>query len=463
MVLGAAIAEAFVNVRPRTDGFKQQTEAEVGGAFQSAARMGKFALIGLAGAVALAAGPLMNLSRNMELMGAKAATVFGDQLGSVQKWAGESAAAMGLSSAKAVGLAASFADLLIPMGFTRQQAADMSTGVVGLSGALAEWSGGTRTAAEVSQILAKAMLGEREQLKELGISITEADVQQRLFEKGQQDLTGAQLQQAKATATQELIFEKSTDAQAAYATGGDTLARQQSELRATLDTVKEQIATALIPVFKAAISIVGDAVSWFKEHETVAKTLGITLGVVLVGLIGAYIISMIGAAAATIAATWPILAIIAAIAALVWGVQTLLRHFGVSWEGIKDVVASAASFIGSRIGSIVGAFGSIGAAIAAVIGWVQRFIDKLRSIRLPSWLDPGSPSPFEKSLKNTVGHMRDLVRATPDELGFAGRPAAFAGGYRAATIVVEIDGRQIIRAVGQPLVDSIRVKTAHRR
>ena len=60
------------------------------------------------------------------------------------------------------------------------------------------------------------MLGEREQLKSLGISITEADVKQRLLKMGMEDLTGVQLQQAKATATQQLIFEKSTDAQAAF-------------------------------------------------------------------------------------------------------------------------------------------------------------------------------------------------------------------------------------------------------
>jgi hypothetical protein len=47
-------------------------------------------------------------------------------------------------------------------------------------------------------------------------------------------LTGAALQQAKAIATQQLIFEKSTDAQKAYEEGAESLTRKKAELKATL-------------------------------------------------------------------------------------------------------------------------------------------------------------------------------------------------------------------------------------
>jgi hypothetical protein len=64
-------------------------------------------------------------------------------------------------------------DLLKPMGFTADQAADMSTEMVGLAGALSAWSGGTIDAAGVADIMTKAMLGETDGLKALGISMGE--------------------------------------------------------------------------------------------------------------------------------------------------------------------------------------------------------------------------------------------------------------------------------------------------
>jgi hypothetical protein len=191
----------------------------------------------------------------LELQGRKSLAVFGDELANVERWASENATAMGLTSQQATGLAANFADLLIPMGFARDEAAGMATDVVGLSGALAEWSGGQRTASEVSQILAKAMLGERDGLKELGISISEADVQVRLLAKGQKELTGTALEQAKALATQELILEKSKDAQAAYAEGADTASRAQSEFNARMAEAQAEMQQKLLPVYAETLSL----------------------------------------------------------------------------------------------------------------------------------------------------------------------------------------------------------------
>lgn len=234
-----------------------RTFAKMGRAAQGFGRvLGKVAKVGaigtaiLGGAMLAAAPTVMDMAANIELMGKKANTVFGSQIGKIKAWARENATAMGLTSREATGLAANFADLLIPMGFTRKEAAGMSTDVIGLSGALAEWSGGQRTAAEVSESLAKAMLGEREELKGLGISISEADVSARLMKKGQEELTGAALAQAEALATQELILEKSKDAQAAYAKGSGTLARKLAEGRAGLKSFGETLLVAVTPALK---------------------------------------------------------------------------------------------------------------------------------------------------------------------------------------------------------------------
>lgn len=184
----------------------------------------------------------------LEQMDMKAKTVFGGQIGSVNKWADNNARAMGLSSMEATGLAANFADLLIPMGFARDEAAKMSTEVVGLAGALSQWSGGTKSAAEVTEILNAAMLGETDGLKSLGISISAADVQAQIAAKGQAKLTGAARQQAEAQAIQTLIFQKSTDAQKAFADGGSPLLSAQAKLKGMFAQIRDEMVMKLVPV-----------------------------------------------------------------------------------------------------------------------------------------------------------------------------------------------------------------------
>jgi hypothetical protein len=212
--------------------------------------------VGAIGSVVAFSGTIIKAGAEMEAMDAKAETVFGDSLGRVTNWADTNAKAMGLTSREAINAGASIADLLKPMGFTEEAATDNSIALLELSGALSAWSGGTRTAAEVSQIFTKAMLGEREELKSLGISISEADVQARLSAKGQEKLTGASLAQAKALATQELIYEKSTDAQKAWADGSMDGVKAQNEAKSAVTRLTEVLNESLYPVLVDLVPVI---------------------------------------------------------------------------------------------------------------------------------------------------------------------------------------------------------------
>jgi len=206
---------------------------------------------------------LFNTGAQMEAMAKKARTVFGEALPQVTAEAEKNARAMGLTNAQYVAAAANIQDLLVPMGFQRKEAADISTQLVNLSGALSEWTGGQRTATEVSEILNKALLGEREELKSLGISISEADVKAQLAAKGLDKLTGAALEQAKAAATLELILNKSRDAQAQFADESDSAVRRQAELSAKISEIVEKLSTLLLPVFESLVSIASSVVDVF--------------------------------------------------------------------------------------------------------------------------------------------------------------------------------------------------------
>lgn len=265
MVVGSdkyiAKLEEVQELKGRLDAHNQAIRGTKQGYDLLSAGAGKF--IGIAaGAFAvdslLAFGEqLFNTASSMDALQKKAKVVFGDTLPLITTEAEENAREMGLTNAQYIAAAAGIQDLLVPMGFQRKEAAGISAELVNLSGALSEWTGGQVSSTEVSKILSKALLGEREELKQLGISLSDADIKAALAAKGLDKLTGAALEQAKATTTLELILAKSTDAQAAYADGAGSLVRQQAEASAKIQEVAEKLATLLLPVFNRLISVAG--------------------------------------------------------------------------------------------------------------------------------------------------------------------------------------------------------------
>jgi len=214
----------------------------------------------------------------MDALDKKARTVFGTSLPKVTAEAERNATAIGLTTSQYINAAAAIQDILVPMGFQRDRAADISTQLINLSGALSEWTGGQVTSTQVADILSSALTGEREQLKQLGIVLSQADIDARLADKGLSALTGTMRQQAEAAATLELIMEKSTDAQAGFAAGADSAVRRQAELAAKTQEVTEKLATLLLPVFEALAAVagtvvgaIGDVVGLFDDMINPAK------------------------------------------------------------------------------------------------------------------------------------------------------------------------------------------------
>lgn len=222
---------------------------------------------------------LFDLADSVETVVWKSQIVFWEFFWQMDAFAAETAWAMGLSRSEFLKTAAGIQDLLIPMWFTREAATWMTQDMIGLSGALSEWSAWQYTAAEVGDIMAKAMLWEREQLKSLWIAISEEDVKNQMLIDTKKGLTFETEAQAKAIATQTLIMEKSTDAQVAYAEGAETLTRKKAEMTATLWTLRETIAASLLPAFYEVVEVLQPIIEktaesiekWFENKENVDK------------------------------------------------------------------------------------------------------------------------------------------------------------------------------------------------
>lgn len=210
---------------------------------------------------------MLTLGGQIEATNVKIDTVFGAQADTIRQWADETNESFGVTDTQLAGMAASMGDLLKPMGFTTEQAADMSREAIELAGALSAWSGGTRSTAEVSEILTDALLGEYESLKSLGISIDASEVATRALAIAQAEGRTEVTRMDEALAAQQLIVEKSTDAQTAWTNGSMDNIRTQNELAAAFAEVRESLAEALYPaLISVGQWIVRSLIPWIRER-----------------------------------------------------------------------------------------------------------------------------------------------------------------------------------------------------
>lgn len=230
---------------------------------------------------------LFGLASGMEQIERRANVVFGDNLDRARRRVDQLNESLGLSQTSALGAAAGIQDILVPMGFARDAATDMSLELLELGGALAGNTGGLRTAEEAHQALIAALTGEREQLKAYGVVLNEETVKARAAQLATEGMTFATEQQAKAYATMLLATEASGDAIALWNDRGDTMAEKANEARARMAEAKEELAVGLAPALLAGAEfgagfagVLGDVAGFAMENKEALM--------ILVGAIGAY-------------------------------------------------------------------------------------------------------------------------------------------------------------------------------
>ena len=220
---------------------------------------------------------LLDRWKDLELMDKKATVVLWNFRKEVEETARVVANRMWMTSFEFVSATAKISDLLVPMWFAREQAVWMSSDLVELSGALAERSDWQYNASETSEILAKAILGETEQMKALWIKIDQTSKAFNERIKAIMDDTGATLEQAKAMDIQNQIMEKSTDAQKAYAEGAWSLSDLTWRMNTSFKDVKDTLALALLPVFIELTEVILPVIQQFadrvKENPERAKNI----------------------------------------------------------------------------------------------------------------------------------------------------------------------------------------------
>lgn len=229
------------------------------------------AVTAIASVVAIGA-ELGQTGLELELMGQRVDTIFAEYSTGVNEWAETVDTAMGTSSQRVAGMAANVGDLLIPLGATREEAAQLSQRAVELASSIDLWSTATQSTEEATERLTKGMLGETDGLLALGINIKAATIDTYLLETGQADLEGQALALARANAVLEIATQQSGDA---IAFAGSDAAETQLKVREMQErwtSLKDDLSEELLPVLIDIGEAILDLADWIENKAIPAGT-----------------------------------------------------------------------------------------------------------------------------------------------------------------------------------------------
>lgn len=281
------------------------------------------------------------------------------------------------TKAEAQSMASGIQDLLVPMGFLREEATEMTGEFFKVAGALANFNSGTHTSEDVVRALQSAITGEFQSLKSLGIQLDATTVKQKAVEMGLIDSTDEMTKQVSAQVLLAEVYAQSGDALNAYTEENLDAKTQIGLLKSELVDVGAEIGVVLLPII---VSITEKVRMWTdkfagldeKTQNVILTVAALVAGIgpvliilgklatsisTLSGLWAAYSIKVAAAGTATTIATGAMLAPIAAVVLALGALIAVIALVVTQWDTLKSHAEAAGS--AQAAASKAGKFGGI--------------------------------------------------------------------------------------------------------
>ena len=181
----------------------------------------------------------------------KVDVAFGASAEAVRSWSEGTLNSIGLARGTALDMAALFGDMATSMGYSREEAAQMSMELVNLAADLSSFK--NIGIDQVSTALKSIFTGETESLKELGVVMTQANLEAYALAQGYTTAYTAMDQAQQVAVRYQYVLANTQNAQGDFARTSDSTANQ---LRIFQESLKEAAATAgeeLLPVITPII------------------------------------------------------------------------------------------------------------------------------------------------------------------------------------------------------------------
>jgi len=183
---------------------------------------------------------------------AKFGTVFRGVEKQAEAMAKELESAYGLSVIESRKFLSSTQDLLVPMGLSREAAAQFSSEVAKLSVDLGSFN--NMPTAQVMADIQSALVGNFETTKKYGVVLNETAIKQRIFEDTGVKVKGVVDAQTKALTALKLIQEGSADAQGDFIRTQESFANQSKVLSSNLENLGVALGQKILPFLTPIIS-----------------------------------------------------------------------------------------------------------------------------------------------------------------------------------------------------------------
>ena len=282
------IAELVYKITGDNSGFDKsmsQTDKKLGKTKKSFLSFSTVIKGAVVAAIGLMGKKLIGLASDAEETSNKFAVTFGEISDKADQVAKDLADSYGLSSLASKRLLSDTGDLLTGFGFTQDASLDLANEVNKLAVDLASFTNFSGGAEGASAALTKALLGERESVKSLGISILEADVKAKVLENTQKGMTFESNRQAKAFATLQIAQEQSKNAIGDFARSEASFANQTRIASANIEDQGVALGNALLPYANLAVTtfnklsessggVIDKFVAFTQKGETIAAIIG---------------------------------------------------------------------------------------------------------------------------------------------------------------------------------------------
>ena len=219
-----------------------------------------FSKIGKIVGAALSVAALVRFGKSCIELGSALAEVqnvvdvtFGDMAEDINQFAREATTQFGLSETTAKKFTSTLGAMLKSMKFTTKEAAEMSKTMTGLAADMASFY--NLEAEEAFQKIRAGISGETEPLKQLGINLSVANLQEYALAQGITKSYNAMTQQEQALLRYNYLLSVTADAQGDFARTSDGWANQIRILTERWNALKAAIGQGLIAVLTPVVRI----------------------------------------------------------------------------------------------------------------------------------------------------------------------------------------------------------------
>lgn len=209
----------------------------------------------------------------------KTEVVFGQFYDRVDKWSQSSIETMGVARSTALDMASLYGDMATGMGFGQEAAADMAMELSSLAADMASFK---NISIDMAQTALKSVFtGETESLKNLGVVMTQANLQAYALSQGITKNITSMTQAEQVTLRYNYVLAQTTNAQGDFKRTGDSLSNQSRKLGQTVKQLGETFGTLLIPKVTEIVSWLQGAAQRLAELDDGTKNTILTIGAVV--------------------------------------------------------------------------------------------------------------------------------------------------------------------------------------